>query len=113
MTLYHITKAKYVTSILKKGILPGYEKGISCNTKQTKVFLTNDVERILRTQTGNNWEKELAIIEVDNVNYKPHEYTSHKPSKFSDFEFVVDKIEPFEIKNIKYLTIENNNNTSK
>lgn len=44
MILYHITKAENIESIMEKGILPSFKKGITTgSTKHTQVFLTNDI----------------------------------------------------------------------
>tara|TARA_R110000868_G_scaffold195851_1_gene441592 strand:+ start:4105 stop:4443 length:339 start_codon:yes stop_codon:yes gene_type:complete len=101
MVLYHITKVENIESIMEKGILPNYKKGITCGgRKQTQVFLTNDINKVIKTQIGSVWENEIAIFEVEVHNIEPHRYYCFEPPKDSDFEFVTDKVDTENIKNI-------------
>jgi len=102
MRFYHITKKKNINSIMKLGILPKYKQGLSTYREHTKVFLTNDIEKIIKTQGGNEWETSIAIIEVEVEKHEPHTYTCYDPPKYSDFEFIVDKVSVEEIKSICY-----------
>jgi len=105
MKLYHITKSKNIVSILNIGILPKYGKGLTrkgCD----KVFLTNDIDRIIKTQGGVTWESGIAIIEVDVKDYETHIYKCYVQPKYSDFEFTIDKVEVNEIINIKIIRSE-------
>jgi len=106
MILYHITKVENIESIMEKGILPNYKKGITCgDVKHTQVFLTNNINKVIETQIGDSWENEIAIleveVEVDNI--KPHKYYCFEPPRDSDFEFVTNKVNIKNIKNISYV----------
>jgi len=101
MILYHITKIENIDSILEKGILPNYKRGIThWSIKQNYVFLTNNVDKIIKEQIGLCWGKEIVIIEVDIFKYEPYLYKS--TNKISDFEFITDRVLPEEIKNILF-----------
>ena len=99
MKLYHITRKENIDSIIEKGIIPNYRKGLGSRGSD-KVFLTNDVNKIIKTQGGIEWETNIAIIEVDVKNYKPHLYNCYVIPKESDYEFVCEIVEPSMIKNI-------------
>jgi hypothetical protein len=102
MILYHITKVENIESIIEKSIIPNYKKGITCgDRKQTQVFLTNDIDKVIKTQIGDCWGNELVVFEVEINNIKPHKYYCFEPPKDSDFEFVTEKIDKKNIK--KYL----------
>jgi hypothetical protein len=103
MILYHITKAENIESIMEKGILPSFKKGITTgSTKHTQVFLTNDINKVIETQIGDSWQNEIAILKVEVDNIKPHKYYCFEPPRDSDFEFVTNKVNIKNIKDISY-----------
>ena len=106
MILYHITKVENIKSIMEKDILPNFKEGITADGRKHKqVFLTNDINRVIETQIGDCWGNEIAIFEVE-INpddIKPHKYYCFNPPKDSDFEFVTDKVNKENIKNIRYV----------
>lgn len=102
MILYHITPKKNIDSILEHGILPNYGNGLTCGKRtHDKVFLTNDVLRIITTQAGELWVKHnepvIFEIELDESEFKPLEYHSGGTYTLSDFEFTTDKVRPNQI----------------
>ena len=103
MILYHITPIKNLESILEKGILPDFnKKGIShWKDEHKKVFLTNDIDKIILEQAGINWVKRnnpiILEIELNEKDFKPHEYHFGGTYTYSKSEFVIDKIEPNKI----------------
>jgi hypothetical protein len=102
MKLYHISKRIHTNSILTKGLIPAYRKGLTVAKKQEKVFLTNDVERILKTQAGEKWCKrwDPVVFEVDvtDLNVSPVKYIYNRTYTLSDFEFEAGRIEPSRLK---------------
>jgi hypothetical protein len=101
---YHITKSKNLNSILIRGIVPGFCKGITTdfyrNDKEIKnfVFLTNNPKYILENQCGKEWCKKhrLILLEIntDNINL----------ISATGIEFKVkNTISPNRIISIKYL----------
>lgn len=103
MKLYHITPGKNIKSIMENGILPGFNKGLTCHhQKWNMVFLTNDIDRIIRDQSGMDWvnKKEAYVIEVEIEDHRirPHEYNSGSTYSISDFEFTTDMVNNEEIK---------------
>ena len=99
MKLYHITRSENIGSIMEKGIIPHYTNGLG-KERYGKVFLTNNVSKIINEHGGEKWRTGIAVIEVEGVEYKPHLYTCWKILVESDFEFVVDKVLPCHIKNV-------------
>ena len=99
MKLYHITRCENIDSIMEKGIIPDYSVGLG-RERYGKVFLTNDVNRIINEQGGETWRTGIAVIEVGGLEYKPHLYTCWKIPVESNFEFVVDRVLPCHIKNV-------------
>lgn len=87
---YHITKPENLHQILDLGIIANYKKGIG-KDKHGKVFLTNNVEKIIETQLGRNHWKDILILYID-TQAKPHTYTSRGIEELSDFEFVTDYV---------------------
>jgi RNA:NAD 2'-phosphotransferase (TPT1/KptA family) len=66
--MFHITAEKNLSSILKKGLIPRYTKGLTCgNDAKPVVWLTDNPQYILDVQCGTGWVKENkpVIIEVD------------------------------------------------
>ena len=65
MKLYHITPRKNLESIVEKGLIPGYHRGLGkgCGV----IFLTDNPKYILETQAGPNWisQFDLVILEID------------------------------------------------
>ena len=106
LRLFHITRVENVDSILTQGILPGYKKGLTMRGDiWDKVFLTNNVDKIIKTQGGKAWEKNIAIfeVEVDVSDCHPYIYGCfdslvNDNRKISDFEFNIDKVLPEQIK---------------
>lgn len=102
MRFFHITRLRNIESILSLGIIPDYRKGLTLKREPwKKVFVTNDPERIIRTQGGKAWEKGIAVIEVEIDACEPHRYSAREPHTLSDFEFTTDKIPPENIVNVK------------
>jgi len=101
MKLYHITRSENIGSIMEKGIIPHYTNGLG-RERYGKVFLTNDVNKIINEHGGEKWRTGIAVIEVEGVDYKPHLYTCWKIPVESDFEFVVDKVLPCHIKEVVF-----------
>lgn len=72
--------------------------------KWNKVFLTNNVDKIIKTQGGKAWEKNIAIfeVEVDDSDCRPRIYdifdSLTNGCKISDFEFNIEKVLPEQIK---------------
>jgi len=104
--LYHITKERNLKSILEKGILIGKKarrKGIAVHGPLTEIYLTNDVDRILKTQAGKAWCKRnhpiVFEIDVSNITVLPVKYHSGGTYALSDFEYVVK--ENILVENIK------------
>jgi len=91
MKLYHITRPKNIESILTIGILPKMGKGLT-REGFNEVFLTNNIDKIIKTQGGTDWENNIAILEVDIENHKPHIYKCYGQPKYSDFEFTVPMV---------------------
>jgi len=105
MKLYHITKVENIKSILENGIIPNYKKGITCgNREHTCVFLTNNINKVIRTQLGGSWGN-VAIFEVSVNNAKPHKYYCSEPPQDSDFEFVVNKVDKTLIKGYRLIKL--------
>jgi hypothetical protein len=58
--LFHITPSDNLPSILKHGLIPKRGKGLTTGPKkyiESKVWLTDNPEYILRTQAGETWIK--------------------------------------------------------
>ena len=106
MILYHITKEEYIPSIIRFGILPSFKNGITCSKiKHNYVFLTNDINKIFCNQIGKTASlKYNCLITVDVENYKPYIYQGFIIPKISDFEFIIDKVEINQIKNIEVIS---------
>lgn len=90
---YHITKTKNAFSIAARGLLPGFSRGIGGIKGSDKVFLTNDVDKIIKIQCGKEWMKDSSIVTVL-ADPQPHVYLSNE---ISDFEFVIDEVKPEQI----------------
>lgn len=101
MILYHITKRKYLTSILTEGLLPSKKPGIAVRLKWDKVFLTNDIKYILECQCGDEWLKhnDCVVLHIDTseLDIEPHKYRCGMTYTLSDTEFVTDRISPEKI----------------
>jgi hypothetical protein len=75
MWLYHITKIKYLDNILTEGLLVnsnknGFVKRNYLNIYHQKyglqpIFLTNDVDYIIKSQLTNDFFKKCAVLKVD------------------------------------------------
>ena len=66
--IFHITAKKNLSSILEKGLIPGYTKGLTCgDDARPVVWLTDNPRYILDVQCGSKWIKKNkpVIIEVD------------------------------------------------
>ncbi len=103
MVLYHVTKRKNLESIMKYGILPNFHKGLTCGGKKhKKVFITNDPDRIIRTQGGSGWiSEDTLILEIDvlDTEIESYAYSGYADGKIrlSSFEFVIDRVDPCKI----------------
>lgn len=85
MELYHITKEKYLTSILIEGLKINSGKTGFCKKDAHKIyksnygvqpiFLTNDIEFISKTMLTNGWVKKNNAV-VLKVNVKLNEINS-------------------------------------
>jgi hypothetical protein len=74
MYLYHITKLKYLDSILQNGLLinsknNGFVKKSFINYYHKKygmqpIFLTNDIEYIVKTQLTKEFIKDCVILKI-------------------------------------------------
>ena len=103
MTLYHITRKNNVPRILIEGLLPSRSKGLTARTpKHNKVFLTNDIDKIIKYMGGSSWETNIAILGVKCTDAKPAIYTHTGIQVESDFEFIIDKVLPNQIINVEY-----------
>ena len=98
MKLYHITKEGNLESILQRGILIGkqsHRKGIAVHGPLGQIYLTNDIDRILKTQAGEAWCKRwkpiVFEIDVSKIKYEPVKYHSGGTYVLSDFEYVVNE----------------------
>ena len=75
MWLYHITKRKYLDNILTEGLLINSNKNGFVRKSYIKnyldkyglqpIFLTNDVEYIIKTQLTNDFYKLCVTLKVD------------------------------------------------
>jgi len=66
--LYHITAKKNVDSILSKGLIPNFQRGLSRRQDYAPcVWLTDDTDYILETQAGDLWreENDPVVLEID------------------------------------------------
>jgi hypothetical protein len=66
--MFHITAEKNLSSILEKGLIPRYTKGLTCGgDAKLVVWLTDNPRYILDVQCGSKWieENKPIIIEVD------------------------------------------------
>src|SRR6185369_8127428 len=95
MILYHLTKEKNLDSILSKGLIADKNSGLTVNKKSKfkKVFLTNDIPRIVVSQAGEKWCKRynpiVLEIEIEEKCITPVHYRDGATYTLSDFEFVV------------------------
>ncbi len=63
MILYHITKEKWIPSIMSKGLIPGYRRGLKvCGSKCKTVFLTNDLNKIIDWQCGQEYVNKNKLV---------------------------------------------------
>lgn len=97
--LYHITKKKHIPSILIKGLIPAYRKGLKvCGDKCKHVYLTNNINKIIYEQCGESYFKkhECVILEIDinDIKIEHVKYINNGTYTISDFEFITDKITP-------------------
>lgn len=55
--LYHITPSKNLSSIMEKGLVPAFGKGLYCleGERRPVVWLTDNPEYILAKQAGEEW----------------------------------------------------------
>lgn len=112
MILYHMTPKRNLESILNNGLLPGYSKGLYIygNKKLNKVYLTNNVLKIVSIQSGYEWIKDNDVIileiDIDEKYFEPCKYEYSGTYTYSDFEFVTDIIKPEQIK--KYYDYKDN-----
>ena len=117
MNLYHITKEKYLKSILTEGLKINSGKIGFCKKSAHKrykksynmqpLFLTNDMEFISKTMLTNSWiEKNKAVVLKINVDL------NEKNSSAGWFKDNIEGVEPKEFRyffNIepKYIEIVN------
>lgn len=110
MIFYHIAKGRHAESILAKGLIPGHRRGITCNgDKHKKVFVTNDVDKIIKWQAGPAWIKKhkcvLVHVDMTGVRMDPVQYRCGMTYTISDFEFTTDRIDPKRIVKIEPIQI--------
>ncbi len=102
MILHHITPLCNVDSILRNGLIPAHSTGINRSRTSISVFLTNDVNKIIETQSGKEWCEQFnsIVLEIDvsNLIIKPHEYNAFVPAIISDYEFICEYVPPENIK---------------
>lgn len=112
VVLYHITKTKNVESILNFGIVPqklSKRKGITTHYYiQEKVYLTNDIQKIINEQMGEEFfnKHSWSIVEVDVTDLKveAHKYHFKETPTYSDFEFVVKNVPAENIINVLHIS---------
>jgi hypothetical protein len=102
MKLYHLTHEDYVPSILSKGLIPGYSKGMKVNPEKPSnyVFLTDNIEHVLKQ---NMYRSGWIVLEVDieGLDVKQHITRCFEPGKNIPIpnEFIFEGIiEPKRIK---------------
>jgi hypothetical protein len=72
MVYYHITRPWYVLSILYKGLIPRYKRGITCGKRQPYIWLTDDPLYIVETQLVPGWKYSVLEVNCDNLYVKPY-----------------------------------------
>lgn len=74
--MFHITPATNLQSILNKGLLPGYRKGLTTQQEHSAVWLTDDVEYVLYKQAGMHWIKKYKpiVFEIDTIELVVEQY---------------------------------------
>lgn len=109
MILYHITKKKWLESIMTYGLKPAYRKGILLKGRCKNVFLTNNINKILVEHCGIQYIKkhEFVVLHIDctNIKLEPTRYRNGATYTISDFEFETNKIHPSKIIKIEPLHI--------
>ena len=76
--LYHITPAENLKSIHKHGLIPAFQKGLSCVTKlldgKAVIWLTDNPNYILTAQAGSEWVNKynpvVLKVNCDGLNVK-------------------------------------------
>ncbi len=98
---YHITKRKYVESIMERGLIPGHKPGLTVDgyAKHEEVFICTDPKQIIETQAGIEWCKkhDVVVLEVDPYEQeyiKPVKYTGGGTYTESVFEFTTNRVNP-------------------
>lgn len=84
------------------GLLPAKRKGMKVNGEKCKhVFLTNDIDYIIKYQCGNEWIKKhdcvLLHIDIAGIEVRPHRYVDGMTYTESENEFVTGIISPEKI----------------
>jgi len=117
MELYHITKEKYLTSILIEGLKINSNKTGFCKKDAHKrykshygmqpIFLTNDIEFISKTMLTNGWvKKNNAVVlkvnvELNEINSSAGWFKDNKDGVVSkEFRYFLN-IEPSNIEVVK------------
>lgn len=103
---YHITKSKWVPSIMSKGIRPGYRRGLNVSGRKCKkVYLTNDVGRIVSHQCGEKYVRDndlvVLVVEIPDSSLEPVHYRDGMTYTISDFEFTSGIVHPSLISTVK------------
>lgn len=110
MHLYHLTKEKYLGSILKLGLIPCKKYGLTLKIDKrnnTKVFLTNNISFVTKNHAGDTWCKRynpmVLTIDTSLMYVTPVHYRDGATYTISDFEFVVDWVSPDKIIKVEKL----------
>lgn len=102
--LFHITPERHLDSILKKGIIAGFRKGLTTSRqpKWKTVFLTNNIDRILKDQAGETWSRRhkpiVLEVDIEDLKIEPKKYFGGGTYTISDFEFECKYVPPKKIK---------------
>lgn len=71
MKLYHITPRRNIISIFYYGIVMGKGKGLARTHISDRIYLTDNVDKILTSQCGQKWidRNDPVILEIDCSNF--------------------------------------------
>lgn len=102
LRLFHITPLRNLQSILKKGLMPGYTKGLGCRLSEenrARIWLTDDPEFILQTQAGDSWIRRNSPVilsinctSLDVISYIS--YYTHMSNTINHEFYVLTTISP-------------------
>ncbi len=95
---YHIAKRRHVPSILTRGLVPGFRRGISPSyaPKRKQVYLTNDVRYVAEEQAGHAWCRRhkpvVFAVELAPEELTPVQYHGGGTYTISGFEFTTARL---------------------